>query len=347
MNVLLLTSTNDPTVKAGVETFNDYLKKVFPSLKIIGYDAVKPSAFEWFSPLKEPLKANAVGSFVKENLGKLKPDLIITNGMYGWSIKEKHANCPIINISHGGFAGLALNAIKRTSLEFYRTLFVYAFFEMLSAKNSSVVVANSRLTMELNKKYYGVKSIVIHNPVDTKTFTPIGKKNARQKLGLGIGKKIGLFVGRQEYQKGFDLFEKIAEMRPEIDFISITFPKTKSNKKNVKGVLANNRKELALYYAAADFVVFPSRFEGFGFVPIEALSCNTPVISSNVGIVTEIRIDNLEKIPSLDVETWLMAVDRVLAKKSKARSAGFIRKRLGFGEFKAKFLDLTRRLAKT
>ena len=89
MNVLLLTSTTNPRVKAGVETFNDYIKKVFPGLKIIGYDTVRPSAFEWFSPVKEPLKANAVSSFVKDNLGKLKPDLIITNGMYGWGITQK------------------------------------------------------------------------------------------------------------------------------------------------------------------------------------------------------------------------------------------------------------------
>lgn len=347
MNVLLLTSTNDPRVKAGVETYNDYLKKVFPGLKIIGYDTIKPSAFEWFSPLKEPIKANAVGSFVKKNLGKLKPGLIITNGMYGWSITEKNTKCPIINISHGTFPGLALNAIRRTSPEFYRTLFGYAFFEMLSMKNASVVVANSRLTMELNKKYYGVDSIVIHNPVDTKTFAPIGKKNARQKLGLDERKRIGLFVGRPEYQKGFDLFEKIAGMRPEMDFISITFPKTKGNKKNIKGALVKNRKELALYYAAADFVVFPSRFEGFGFVPIEALSCNTRVISSNVGIAMETSVHGLEIVPSLELEAWLMAVDRIVAKKSRASPAEIVKKRFGFGAFRAKFLDLTRRLAKT
>ena len=346
MNVLLLTSTTNPRVKAGVETFNDYIKKVFPGLKIIGYDTVRPSAFEWFSPVKEPLKANAVSSFVKDNLGKLKPDLIITNGMYGWGITEKWANCPIINISHGGFAGLALNAIKRTSLEFYRTLLLYAFFEMLSAKNASVVVANSRLTMELNKKYYGVSSIVIHNPVDTKTFAPIGKKNARRKLGLDARKKIGLFVGRPEYQKGFDLFEKIARERPEIEFISITFPKTGSGIKNIKGVSVKGRKELALYYSAADFVLFPSRFEGFGFVPIEALSCNTPVISSDVGVVKEMEVDGLQKISSMDAKKWLAAVDRAIAKKGRAKSAGFIRKRFGLGLFRRKFFALDRGLAK-
>ena len=217
---------------------------------------------------------------------------------------------------------------------------------MLSAKNASVVVANSRLTMELNKKYYGVSSIVIHNPVDTKTFAPIGKKNARRKLGLDARKKIGLFVGRPEYQKGFDLFEKIARERPEIEFISITFPKTASALKNIRGALAKDRKQLALYYSAADFVLFPSRFEGFGFVPIEALSCNTPVISSDVGVVKEMEVDGLQKISSMDAKKWLAAVDRAIAKKGRAKSAGFIRKRFGLGLFRRKFFALDRGLAK-
>ncbi|HLC92847.1 MAG TPA: glycosyltransferase family 4 protein [archaeon] len=346
MNVLLLTSTADTRVKAGVETYNQYLKKIFPGLEIIGYETVRPSAFEWFSPLKEPLKANAIGSYVKENIGKLRPGLVITNGMYGWSLTERDTNCPIVNISHGGFVGLALNAIRKTTLEFYRTMIVYSFFEKLSAKNASVVVANSHLTMELNKKYYGVGSTVIHNPVDTKTFAPTGKKKARKKLGLPEGKKIGLFVGRQEYQKGFDLFEKIARMRPEICFISITFPKTRSGMINITGALAKNRKELALYYSAADFVLFPSRFEGFGFVPIEALSCNTPVISSDVGVVKELSIDGLEKVPSLYIEDWLMAIDRVISKKRKVAPSEAIGKRFGFGAFRDEFLALTSRLAK-
>ena len=346
MNVMLLTSTIDPRVKAGVETYNEYLKKIFPQMKIISNDNVKPSKFNWFSPLKEPLKALQVDKFVKKNAEKLKPDLVITNGMYGWNLKEKEVNCPIMNVSHGTFAGLAGNAIKKFSLEYLRTRFIYAFFEKQSAKNATLVISNSHLTRELNKKYYGIESVTVHNPVDIRTFKPVKKEIARKKLGLNAVKKICLFVGRQEYQKGFDLFEKIAELKPDIDFISITFPKTISKVKNIKSVSVKDKEELSLYYAAADLVIFPSRFEGFGFVPVEALACNTPVISTITGVIKEINIKGLNKINTTKIAEWDREIDKILKQKFSQNTDVFVREQFGYEKFKQNILRLTGDLTK-
>ncbi len=40
---------------------------------------------------------------------------------------------------------------------------------------------------------------------------------------------------------------------------------------------------LPLFYAAADLVAVPSRYESFGLVAVEALACGTPVVASRVG----------------------------------------------------------------
>ena len=41
-------------------------------------------------------------------------------------------------------------------------------------------------------------------------------------------------------------------------------------------------------YSAADIFVFPSRYEGFGLPVLEALTCGTPTITSNVSSLPEI-----------------------------------------------------------
>lgn len=47
------------------------------------------------------------------------------------------------------------------------------------------------------------------------------------------------------------------------------------------------QQDLAPYYAAADVVLVPSDFEGYGMVIIEALSAGIPVIATDVGIARE------------------------------------------------------------
>lgn len=46
--------------------------------------------------------------------------------------------------------------------------------------------------------------------------------------------------------------------------------------------------EQALWYAAAEGFVYPSRYEGFGLPPLEAMACGTPVVTSNAASLTEV-----------------------------------------------------------
>jgi glycosyltransferase involved in cell wall biosynthesis len=47
-------------------------------------------------------------------------------------------------------------------------------------------------------------------------------------------------------------------------------------------------KDLALLYNTATVFVFPSRYEGFGLPPLEAMSCGTPVVAANNSSIPEV-----------------------------------------------------------
>lgn len=47
----------------------------------------------------------------------------------------------------------------------------------------------------------------------------------------------------------------------------------------------------AALYRAAHLFVFPSRFEGFGLTPLEAMACGAPVLCSNAGSLPEVTGD--------------------------------------------------------
>ena len=57
----------------------------------------------------------------------------------------------------------------------------------------------------------------------------------------------------------------------------------------------------ALYRGAVAFV-FPSRYEGFGLPPLEALACGTPVVGSDVASIPEVVGDAGVLLPPDDVE---------------------------------------------
>lgn len=52
-------------------------------------------------------------------------------------------------------------------------------------------------------------------------------------------------------------------------------------------VFFEDRKDPAMYYAVADLVLVPSKYEGYGMVIVEALAAGKPVLSIDVGIALE------------------------------------------------------------
>jgi glycosyltransferase involved in cell wall biosynthesis len=72
------------------------------------------------------------------------------------------------------------------------------------------------------------------------------------------------------------------------------------------------REAMSLLFARSLMFVYPSLYEGFGMPVLEALSCGTPVITSNVSSMPEVAGDAGLLIDPLSVDDLAAAIERLL-----------------------------------
>jgi glycosyltransferase involved in cell wall biosynthesis len=69
-----------------------------------------------------------------------------------------------------------------------------------------------------------------------------------------------------------------------------------------------SEEDKASLYRAAEFFCFPSRYEGFGLTPLEAMACGTPVIAADATSLPEIVGDGGILVDPDDVSGWAQAL---------------------------------------
>jgi glycosyltransferase involved in cell wall biosynthesis len=136
----------------------------------------------------------------------------------------------------------------------------------------------------------------IPNGINPTEFTKTDSQKARAALNLPPDKKIILFLataGKANTWKGWAYTQKVIShysSDPNILFLNVGgFSTEQHPEENVlyrKHV--DNPTELALYYSAADALLFTSIADNFPLVILEAMSCGLPIIAFNVGGVPEV-----------------------------------------------------------
>jgi glycosyltransferase involved in cell wall biosynthesis len=83
----------------------------------------------------------------------------------------------------------------------------------------------------------------------------------------------------------------------------------------------------ALYRSAIGFC-YPSRYEGFGFPPLEAMACGAPVLVANQTSLPEVVGDAGLLLPVDDISAWSGAMTHVVssvAERETMRARGLLR----------------------
>jgi glycosyltransferase involved in cell wall biosynthesis len=299
----------------GTELFVRQLRKAFPDSENITYSkSVRELPRVNLSRIN--LEYERMGLSISKHFAKVHKaspfDLVICNDVAGVGLKLFAPRVPAIQVFHYTYRGFAEGAMHGHS-GYAPSRFLHPYFEKLSANGKRVVAVSHKTRREL-ERYYGLSAHVIENAVSLDLFRPLPKQECRAKLDIEWDGPIGIFVGRADATKGFEIVRALARKRKDIRILCVTGSHIADQDLIVRRMVPNN--EMPCYYSAADFLLFPSRYESASYTTIEALACNLPVVAHRTGLFEDLEGHNVGRIlKSLNEEDYSKAIDEVLGQE--------------------------------
>ena len=292
-------------------------------------------------------------------------DVIIQNSIAGWNLRGK-TKIPRIVIHHGSMRGLShlkfpAGVTWRTKLNRYIGLDRFkGGLEQYTATGAVSVAVSSAVADELRQYYSGIQPIVIPNGIDTQHFTKRNQAGCRKKYGIAIDDFVACFTGRfGVIGKGFEELRALAvlawEAQSRIKFLIATDEVPSGWPANVVFVQNANYDQIPEIYSAADIFVFPTRYEGCSYSLLEAMACELPVLTTQVGYAKDIYRDIAELSPFIFLENqvekyWkslkLLAGDEVLASTLGCISAEYVRRHNSLNVMVDSYVKLIDQVAK-
>ncbi|MFZ1519716.1 MAG: glycosyltransferase family 4 protein [Ignavibacteriaceae bacterium] len=178
----------------------------------------------------------------------------------------------------------------------YTSKFWNFLIKLFHKRWDATIVKSERM-----KEVLGLDDLyVIPNGVDIEKFHPINKQIARQKLGWDEKKYILFASSPDRPEKNYQLAkEAITELKSEVELVTLQD-------------IAHEK--IVHYLNAADVLLMTSKYEGSPNIIKEAMACNCPIVTTDVGDVDWVvgktegcyLISKNEKLKIKNLETELV-----------------------------------------
>ena len=251
---------NLPFAKTHFRNYLPLFPKAIESLDLEAYDLIISSSW-------------AVAKGIKKHTNQLHISYCHTPIRYAWDLYEEYTS----NLTQ------PKKFLVEKSLDYIRK------WDLNTIGRVDYFIANSYFVSNRIQKTYHRDSKVIYPPVDTSAFS-LGKN--KQDFYLTASRLV-------PYKKTKLIVEAFNEM-PDKTLVVIGMGEeyeeiVKIAKPNIKVMGYQNDETLISYMQNAQAFVYAA-IEDFGIVPIEAMSCGTPVIALNIGGTAETVVDGVNGV---------------------------------------------------
>lgn len=154
-------------------------------------------------------------------------------------------------------------------------------WDLAASRKVDVYIANSRLTQERIKRFYGRESMIVHPPVETERFAP-GVAGERLLVVSEIVRHKRVHVALEAARRAKTPIAVVGS-GPDHATLSAAYPEAEFHGRA-------SDQDLAKLYASARAVIVPS-MEEFGITAVEAQAAGRPVIAARAGGALETLIE--------------------------------------------------------
>jgi len=230
-----------------------------------------------------------------------------------------HRKNPKLVHLHGNI--LKLNREQRLPI----VSFLYKLTELFVLKRSNIIIMADDITKEYYIREYpwlSKKIQVIPTPIDLNMFKLLDRKKLRIQYGFEENEKVVIYLGRLAKEKNLSFllksFSFVSKSIPESTLIFVGDGKDLAHLKQLSRSLklvkvrfmgVQDPNKIPEILNCADVLVLCSTSEGSPNVVKEALACGVPIVSTPVGDVPKIVVDEtIVKIVNYDQEKYAKAI---------------------------------------